>query len=76
MQQVKTLLEESEARQRRDFTLRMVDLAEIIERQRRVDLVQIGNSMGQIRGATRDELRQQNEAFNEALRRLVSESAR
>jgi anti-sigma factor RsiW len=76
VQRVKTLIEESEANQRRDFTLRMVDLADVIERQRRVDLAQIGNSMGQFRGATRDEIRQQNEAFSEALRRLVSETSR
>jgi hypothetical protein len=73
---VKTLIDESEANQRRDFTLRMVDLASTIERQRRVDLAQIGNSMGQFQGATRNELRQQNEAFSEALRRLVSDAPR
>ena len=73
---VKSLIEESEANQRRDFTLRMVDLASTIERQRRVDLTQIGNSMGQFQGATRNELRQQNEAFSEALRRLVSDTPR
>jgi hypothetical protein len=76
MQQVKTLIEQSEINQRRDFTLRMVDMADVIERQRRVDLAQIGNSMGQFRGAARDEIRQQNEAFSEALRRLVSETSR
>jgi hypothetical protein len=76
MQQVKGMIEESEANQRRDFTLRMVNMADVIERQRRVDLAQIGNSMGQFRGATRDEIRQQNEAFSEALRRLVSDTPR
>jgi hypothetical protein len=74
IQQIKSLIEESEANQRRDFTLRMVNMADVIERQRRVDLAQIGNSMGQFQGATRNELRQQNEAFSEALRRLVSET--
>jgi hypothetical protein len=76
VQQVKGLIEESEANQRRDFTLRMVNMADVIERQRRVDLAQIGNSMGQFRGAARDEIRQQNEAFSEALRRLVSDTPR
>jgi hypothetical protein len=74
--QVKTLLEESEANQRRDFTERMVNLASTIERQRRVDLASIGQSMGQFQGATRNEIRQQNEAFSEALRRLVSDTPR
>src|SRR4029078_9311614 len=36
---VKTLLEQSEENQRRDFTVRMVDLAGNIETQRRGDLV-------------------------------------
>jgi putative zinc finger protein len=76
MRQVTTLIEESAAQERRGFTERMLNMADLIERQRRVDMAQIGNSMGQFRGATRDELRQQNEAFNEALRRLVSDSAR
>jgi hypothetical protein len=76
MRGVKALIEESEANQRRDFTLRMVNMADVIERQRRVDLAQIGSTMGQFQGATRNELRQQNEAFSEALRRLVSDSAR
>ena len=38
MAQVQTLIEESEQRQRRDFTLRMAELAGDIEAQRRVDL--------------------------------------
>jgi hypothetical protein len=76
MRDVRALIEQSNEEQRRDFTLRMVEMASTIERQRRVDLASIGNSMGQFRGATRDELRQQNEAFSEALRRLVSESSR
>lgn len=73
---VKTLIEESAAGERRNFTERMLNMADVIERQRRVDLAQIGNSMGQFRGATRDEIRQQNEAFSEALRRLVSDAPR
>jgi hypothetical protein len=76
MQQVKAQIEESAAQERRDFTQRMLNMADVIERQRRVDLAQIGNSFGQFRGATRDEIRQQNEAFSEALRRLVSETPR
>lgn len=76
IQRVRTMIDESAADERRNFTERMLNLADVIERQRRVDLAQIGNSMGQFRGATRDEIRQQNEAFSEALRRLVSDTPR
>jgi len=76
IQRIKTMIDESAADERRAFTERMLNMADVIERQRRVDLAQIGNSMGQFRGATRDEIRQQNEAFSEALRRLVSDTPR
>jgi hypothetical protein len=76
IQRVRTMIDESAADERRNFTERMLNLADVIERQRRVDLAQIGNSMGQFRGATRDEIRQQNEMFSEALRRLVSDTPR
>ena len=76
IQRVRTMIDESAADERRNFTERMLNLADVIERQRRVDLAQIGNQMGQFRGATRDEIRQQNEVFSEALRRLVSDTPR
>jgi hypothetical protein len=76
IQRIKNMIDESAADERRNFTERMLNMADVIERQRRVDLAQIGNSMGQFRGAARDEIRQQNEAFSEALRRLVSDTPR
>lgn len=72
MQQVKTLIEQSDENQRRDFTLRMVDLAGNIEQQRRVDLATVRQSMGQLQDVTGTELRQQ----REVLGRLVSERTR
>jgi hypothetical protein len=72
LQQVRTLIEESEEKQRRDFTLRMVDLAGNIEQQRRVDLATVRQSMGQLQDVTGTELRQQ----REVLGRLVSERSR
>ena len=70
--QVKTLLEQSEENQRRDFTVRMVDLAGNIETQRRVDLTSVRQQMGLQQGAIGTELRQQ----REVLGRLVSERTR
>ena len=70
--QVKTLIEQSEENQRRDFTVRMVDLAGNIETQRRVDLTSVRQQMGLQQGAIGTELRQQ----REVLGRLVSERTR
>lgn len=72
MAQVKALIEQSEENQRRDFTLRMVDLAGTIENQRRVDLASVRQQMGLQQGAIGTELRQQ----REVLGRLVSERTR
>ena len=72
LQQVKALIEQSETSQRKDFTLRMVELAGGIEQQRRVDLQTVRQSMGQLQDVTGTELRQQ----REVLGRLVSERTR
>ncbi len=72
MAQVKALIEQSEENQRRDFTVRMVDLAGNIENQRRVDLTTVRQQMGVQQGAIGTELRQQ----REVLGRLVSERTR
>lgn len=72
LQQVRTLIDQSAENQRRDFTLRMVDLAGNIEQQRRVDLTTVRQSMGQLQDVTGTELRQQ----REVLGRLVSERTR
>jgi hypothetical protein len=72
IQQVRTLIEQSEESQRRDFTLRMVELAGNIETQRRVDLASVRQQMGLEQRAIGTELRQQ----REVLGRLVSERTR
>jgi len=72
LQQVRTLIEQSEEKQRRDFTLRMVDLAGAIENQRRLDLASVRQQIGLQQGFIGTELRQQ----REVLGRLVSERTR
>jgi hypothetical protein len=74
MRQVKSLLEESEERQRRDFTLRMVEQASAFEQQRRVDLASVRTTMGQSQGAIGTEVRQQREAIDRINRYLVNVS--
>lgn len=63
MRRVQTLVEESEQRQRRELTLRAVELARDIEAQRRVDLASVREQMGQIQGVTGAEIRSQREAI-------------
>jgi anti-sigma factor RsiW len=76
LDQMKTLLAESEERQRREFTLRMVDLASNIETQRRVDLTQVRQTMGVQQGVIGTELRQQREAIDRFNNYLVNVSER
>jgi hypothetical protein len=72
MAEVKELIQQSEESQRRDFTLRMVELAGNFETQRRVDLASVRQQIGLQQGAIGTELRQQ----REVLGRLVSERTR
>jgi hypothetical protein len=72
MAHVKSLIEQSEENQRKDFTLRMVELAGNVENQRRVDLASVRQQIGLQQGAIGTELRQQ----REVLGRLVSERTR
>jgi hypothetical protein len=70
MRQVQVLIDQSSEEQRRDFTRRMVDLASNFETQRRVDLANVRQSVGQLQGVVGTELRQQrevNERFNSLL---------
>jgi hypothetical protein len=64
MRRVQTLVEESEERQRREFTLRAVELARDFEAQRRVDLASMRETFGQFQGVAGAEIRQQREAID------------
>jgi hypothetical protein len=67
MQRVQELLEQSEARQRVEFTERLVRQAGTFEAQRRADLESVGRSVGQINAV----VRQHREAIDENNRMLV-----
>jgi hypothetical protein len=64
LRQVQTLVAESEERQRREFTLRAVELARDFEAQRRVDLATVRQTVGQFQGVTGAEIRQHREAID------------
>jgi hypothetical protein len=64
MKKVETLLAQSEERQRREFTLRSVEMARAFETQRRVDMASVREAVGQFQGVTGTEIRQQREAID------------
>ena len=71
MQEVQALVEQSEERQRREFTLRSVELVRDVETQRRVDLASVRETLGQIQGVTGAEVRQQREAIDQINNYLI-----
>jgi hypothetical protein len=64
MKKVEALVAQSEERQRREFTLRSVELARDFEAQRRIDMATVRDSMGQFQGVAGTEIRQQREAID------------
>lgn len=65
MKKVEELVTQSEERQRREFTLRSVELARDIEAQRRIDMASVRETFGQFQGVTGTEIRQQREAIDQ-----------
>jgi len=64
MTKVEALVAQSEERQRREFTLRSVEMARDFEAQRRVDMASVREAVGQFQGVTGTEIRQQREAID------------
>jgi hypothetical protein len=64
MKRVEALLAQSEERQRREFTLRQVEMARDFEAQRRIDMASVRETVGQFQGVTGTEIRQQREAID------------
>ena len=52
MRTVRTLIDESEQRQRRELALRMTQFSRDVDLQRRADLVRIDQTFGQLNGRT------------------------
>ena len=64
LKKVEALLAQSEERQRREFTLRTVEMARDFETQRRIDMASVREAVGQFQGVTGTEIRQQREAID------------
>jgi hypothetical protein len=68
MRQVRALVEASEKRQQRELALRLAQVVQDVEAQRRNDLVRIEQNMGQIEGVTGAEAARQRELLNYLVR--------
>jgi hypothetical protein len=68
LRQVRALIEESERRQQRELALRVTQVTQDFEAQRRADLVRIEQNMGEIQGVTGAEAVRQRELLNYLVR--------
>jgi hypothetical protein len=64
LKKVEVLVAQSEERQRREFTLRSVEMARDFEAQRRIDMATVRETVGQFQGVAGTEIRQQREAID------------
>ena len=68
LQRIRRLLAESEARQERELAMRLSQVLQEVESQRRVDLARIERTFGQMEGVTRPELAEQRQMLNYLIR--------
>jgi len=64
MRRIRTMVSDSEERQQRELALRTAQVLRDIEIQRKVDMAQVQQNIGQIQGTTGAELKQQRELYN------------
>lgn len=68
LRQVRSLIEESERRQQRELALRVAQVTQDVDAQRRADLVRIEQNLGEIQGVTGAEAVRQREMLNYLVR--------
>jgi anti-sigma factor RsiW len=68
LQQVRTLISESERRQQQELTLRTAELVKDVDAQRRGDLARIERTFGQMEGTTGVQVEQQRQLLNYLMR--------
>jgi Putative zinc-finger len=69
LQRVRTLLAESEERQQRELAVRLGQVLRDVDSQRRMDLLRIEQTFGQMEGFTRPELANQRQMINYLIQR-------
>jgi hypothetical protein len=68
LQQVQELIDASERRQQRELALRLAQVVQDVDTQRRTDMVRIENGFGQIEGLTGQEAARQRQLINHLMR--------
>jgi hypothetical protein len=68
LQRVRTMIDESEQRQRRELALRSAEMVRDFDAQRNVDLARIERTLGQMDGTTGAEVAQQRQMLNYLMR--------
>lgn len=68
LRQVGQLIEASERRQQRELALRLAQVVQDVDAQRRTDMVRIENGLGQIEGLTGQEVARQRQLINYLMR--------
>ena len=74
LQRVKTLIDQSESRQQRELALRVAQVVNDFDTQRRADLLRVEQNFGQLEGQTGAEVAQQRELLNSLVK--VSQGGR
>ena len=72
LRQVQSLLADSEERQRRELALRTTQVLRDLEIQRKVDIAQLQQNIGQISGATGEQIRQNRQLYDMLMKNASS----
>jgi hypothetical protein len=67
LQRVKTLIDQSESRQQRELALRLAQVVNDFDAQRRADLLRVDQNFGQLEGQTGAEVARQRDLLNRVL---------
>jgi hypothetical protein len=73
LQKVKTMLTQSEQRQQRDLALRLGELLNDVQAQRRADLARVDRNIGLVQNSTGMEVLRQREMLNSLAVRVSSQ---
>jgi hypothetical protein len=68
LRRVRAMIDQSEARQQRELALRLSDVVRDFDTQRRADLLQVQQNLGQLEGQTGQEVAHQRELLNYLVR--------
>jgi hypothetical protein len=68
LRRVRTLLEQSEQRQKQELALRLAEVVQDFDRQRQVDLIRIQQGFGRLEGQSTAEAQRQRETLNYLMR--------